>query len=71
MTPGTYLRIYRENKELTQHQLGEALGNGHPQVVLQPINRTYIPHPAKSKIMAGVTCEKIMIESTTPLLAAE
>ncbi len=26
MTPGTYLRIYRENKKLTQVQLGEALG---------------------------------------------
>ena len=26
MTPGTYLRIYRENKGLTQLQLGEALG---------------------------------------------
>jgi DNA-binding XRE family transcriptional regulator len=26
MTPGTYLRIYRENKRLTQLQLGEALG---------------------------------------------
>ena len=26
MTPGTYLRIYRENKELTQRQLGEVLG---------------------------------------------
>jgi DNA-binding XRE family transcriptional regulator len=26
MTPGTYLRIYRENKRLTQPQLGEALG---------------------------------------------
>ena len=26
MTPGTYLRIYRENKGLTQRQLGEALG---------------------------------------------
>jgi DNA-binding XRE family transcriptional regulator len=26
MTPGTYLRIYRENKELTQLQLGDVLG---------------------------------------------
>ena len=26
MTPGTYLRIYRENKGLTQLQLGEVLG---------------------------------------------
>ena len=26
MTPGTYLRIYRKNKGLTQFQLGEALG---------------------------------------------
>jgi DNA-binding XRE family transcriptional regulator len=26
MTPGTYLRIYRENKDLTQRQLGEVLG---------------------------------------------
>jgi DNA-binding XRE family transcriptional regulator len=26
MTPGTYLRIYRENKGLTQLQLGESLG---------------------------------------------
>jgi len=26
MTPGTYLRIYRENKGLTQRELGEALG---------------------------------------------
>ena len=26
MTPGTYLRIYRENKGLTQIQLGEVLG---------------------------------------------
>ncbi len=26
MTPGTYLHIYRENKRLTQLQLGEALG---------------------------------------------
>ena len=26
MKPGTYLRIYRENKGLTQLQLGEALG---------------------------------------------
>ena len=26
MTPGTYLRIYRENKGLTQFQLGEVLG---------------------------------------------
>jgi len=26
MTPGTYLRIYRENKGWTQLQLGEALG---------------------------------------------
>ncbi|MBA4396952.1 MAG: XRE family transcriptional regulator [Syntrophus sp. (in: bacteria)] len=26
MKPGTYLRIYRENKGLTQRQLGEALG---------------------------------------------
>jgi len=26
MTPGRYLRIYRENKGLTQIQLGEALG---------------------------------------------
>ena len=26
MTPGTYLRIYREKKGLTQLQLGEALG---------------------------------------------
>lgn len=26
MTPGKYLRIYRENKGLTQIQLGEALG---------------------------------------------
>jgi plasmid maintenance system antidote protein VapI len=26
MTPGAYLRIYRENKGLTQLQLGEALG---------------------------------------------
>ncbi|MBN1850809.1 MAG: helix-turn-helix transcriptional regulator [Deltaproteobacteria bacterium] len=26
MTPGKYLRIYRENKGLTQLQLGEALG---------------------------------------------
>ena len=26
MTPGTYLRIYRENKGLTQLQVGEALG---------------------------------------------
>jgi DNA-binding XRE family transcriptional regulator len=26
MTPGTYLRIYRENRGLTQLQLGEALG---------------------------------------------
>ncbi len=27
MTPGKYLRIYRENKGLTQVQLGEALGS--------------------------------------------
>jgi len=26
MTPGTYLKIYRENKEMTQAQLGAALG---------------------------------------------
>jgi DNA-binding XRE family transcriptional regulator len=26
VTPGTYLRIYRENKGLTQLQLGESLG---------------------------------------------
>ncbi len=26
MTPGIYLRLYRENKGLTQLQLGEALG---------------------------------------------
>jgi transcriptional regulator with XRE-family HTH domain len=27
MAPGAYLRIYRENKGMTQLQLGEALGN--------------------------------------------
>lgn len=26
MTPGTYIRIYRENKNLTQKQLGELVG---------------------------------------------
>jgi DNA-binding XRE family transcriptional regulator len=26
MTPGTYIRIYRENKNLTQRQLGELVG---------------------------------------------
>jgi len=46
MTPGKYLRIYRENKGLTQIQLGEALGgiprqhisnmeNGHRAISLK------------------------------------
>ena len=46
MTPGKYLRIYRENKGLTQLQLGEALGgiprqhisnmeNGHRAISLK------------------------------------
>jgi DNA-binding XRE family transcriptional regulator len=32
MTPGAYLRIYRENKNLTQKQLGELVG----------VSKTYI-----------------------------
>ena len=46
MTPGKYLRIYRENKGLTQAQLGKALGgiprqhisnmeNGHRAISLK------------------------------------
>ena len=46
MTPGKYLRIYRENKRLTQVELGEALGgipkqhisnmeNGHRAISLK------------------------------------
>ena len=46
MTPGKYLRIYRENKGLTQIQLGEVLGgiprqhifdmeNGHRSISLK------------------------------------
>lgn len=46
MTPGKYLRIYRENKGLTQIQLGKALGgiprqhisnmeNGHRAISLK------------------------------------
>lgn len=48
MTPGKYLRIYRENKGLTQIQLGEALG-GIPR---QHISNMENEHRAISLKMA-------------------
>ena len=43
MTPGTYLRIYRENKGLTQLQLGEALGGIPRQHISNMGARAQIP----------------------------
>ena len=49
LTPGKYLRIYRENKGLTQVQVGEALG-GIPR---QHISNMENGHRAISLNMAG------------------
>ena len=65
MTPGKYLRIYRENKGLTQAQLGKALG-GIPR---QHISNMENGHRAISLKMArklatflGAPIEKLLEE---------
>jgi DNA-binding XRE family transcriptional regulator len=53
MTPGKYLRVYRENKGLTQVQLGKALG-GIPR---QHISNMENDHRAISLKMARKLCD--------------
>jgi DNA-binding XRE family transcriptional regulator len=63
MTPGTYLRIYRENKGLTQLQLGEILG-GIPRQHISNMERGHrsisLKMAKKLSLLLGVPIDKFI-----------
>jgi len=63
MTPGTYLRIYRENKGLTQLQLGEILG-GIPRQHISNMERGHrsisLKMARKLSLLLGVPIERFI-----------
>jgi len=63
MTPGTYLRIYRENKGLTQLQLGDALG-GIPRQHISNMERGQrsisLKMARKLSLLLGAPIEKFI-----------
>jgi len=63
MTPGTYLRIYRENKGLTQLQLGEVLG-GIPRQHISNMERGHrsisLKMARKLSLLLGVPIERFI-----------
>jgi DNA-binding XRE family transcriptional regulator len=63
MTPGTYLRIYRENKGLTQLQLGEALG-GIPRQHISNMEHGHrsisLKMARKLSLLLGVPIERLI-----------
>jgi len=70
MTPATYLRICRENKKLTQSQLGESLGCGIPRQHISNMEHGRRPISLKMarklSSLFGVSIEKFIVETPIP-----
>jgi transcriptional regulator with XRE-family HTH domain len=70
MTPGTHLRIYRENKGLTQQKLGEALG-GIPRQHISNMEHGHrsisLKMARKLALMLGAPIEKFIEAQAIPL----
>ena len=69
MGPGDYLRIYRENKGMTQSKLGESLG-GVPRQHISNMERGHRPISLKmarklSKILTA-PIDKMIMECANP-----
>jgi Predicted transcriptional regulators len=66
MTPAAYLRICRENKKLTQSQLGESLGRGIPRQHISNMEHGHRPISLKMarklSSLFGVPIEKFITE---------
>ncbi len=63
MTPGTYMKIYRENKNMTQTELGKALG-GLPRQHISNMENGVRPISKKTALklskLFGVSVEKFI-----------